>query len=183
MVKFALPLFALAMTGSVAAAPAPAEASTAVSGTTFSFEAWVEDIIAHPDTALTVDEALAAVEAADAAGSAGGLVKRITCGPSRWPRANGRDATACVNDLARKGNNGVICAIPKGKLELQMCHIRDAKVVGIKADLNTRQAANCNAIARTVGKLFDQCWRADDTVSGSAYCVTNNKLNVAVHGA
>jgi membrane-bound lytic murein transglycosylase B len=87
MVKLALPLAALAMAASVAAAPAPGEASAAVSGTTFSFEAWVEDIIAHPDTALTVDEALAAAEAADVVGSAGGLLKRATCG-GNFPRAN-----------------------------------------------------------------------------------------------
>ncbi|KAK3296418.1 uncharacterized protein B0H64DRAFT_442734 [Chaetomium fimeti] len=183
MVKLALSLVALAMTGSVAAAPAPGGATPAVSGTTFSFEAWVEDIIAHPDTALTVDEALAAAEAADAVGSAGGLVKRATCGPSRWTRANGRDATACVDDLARKGNNGVMCTIPKNKLEIQMCQIRNAEVVGIKHGLAHKQGANCNAIARTVGRVFDRCWRADDTVSGSAYCVTNNNINVAIKGA
>lgn len=88
MVKFTLPFVALAMAASVAAAPAPAEASTAVSGATFSFEAWVEDIIAHPDTALTVDEAIAAAEAAETVGSAGGLTKRATCSPSGWARAN-----------------------------------------------------------------------------------------------
>ncbi|KAG7294522.1 hypothetical protein NEMBOFW57_004597 [Staphylotrichum longicolle] len=109
MVKLALPLAALAMAASVAAVPAPAETSPAVSGTTFSFEAWVEDIIAHPDTALTVDEAIAAAEAAEA-----------------------RDATSCVNDLARKGGNGVQCAIAKDKYDIQMCGIGNAKIIGIK---------------------------------------------------
>lgn len=87
MVKLALPLAALATAASVAAVPAPAETSPAISGTTFSFEAWVEDIIAHPDTALTVDEAIAAAEAAEVVGSAGGLQKRATC-DANWPRAN-----------------------------------------------------------------------------------------------
>lgn len=73
MVKLALPLAALAMAASVAAAPA------ATSGTTFSFEQWVEDIIANPNTALTVDEAIAAAQAADVVGSAGGLQKRVWC--------------------------------------------------------------------------------------------------------
>jgi len=68
MVKFALPLVALAMTASMAvAAPAP------TSGTSFSFEKWVEDIITNPETALTVDEAIAASRAAEVVGSAGGL--------------------------------------------------------------------------------------------------------------
>jgi hypothetical protein len=40
-----------------------------------------------------------------------------------------------------------------------------------------------NDVARTAGKIFDKCWRADDTVMGSEYCVTNNKMRVAVRGA
>jgi hypothetical protein len=70
MVKLALPLATLAMVASVAAAPAR------TSATTFSFEQWVEDIIANPDTALTVDEALEAAHVAEVVGSAGGLQKR-----------------------------------------------------------------------------------------------------------
>jgi hypothetical protein len=84
MVKLALPLAALAMVASVAAAPAP------TSGNTFSFEQWVEDIIASPDTALTVDEAMAAAAAAEVVGSAGGLEKRsrLTCRDGYdWKRA------------------------------------------------------------------------------------------------
>lgn len=81
MVKFALPLAALAMAASVDAVVAKP------SKTTFSFEQWVEDIIAHPDTALTVDEALAAARAADVVGSAGGLQKRVRCDPPGWNRA------------------------------------------------------------------------------------------------
>jgi hypothetical protein len=78
MVQLTLPLVALAMTvASVAAAPAA----------TFSFEGWVEDIIANPDTALTVDEALAAARAADVVGSAGGLQKRAWCDRAGLKRA------------------------------------------------------------------------------------------------
>ncbi|KAL2141778.1 hypothetical protein VTI28DRAFT_2034 [Corynascus sepedonium] len=184
MVKIALSLVGLAMAASVAAAPAPsAEASAAVTRTTFSFEAWVEDIIANPDTALTVDEALAAAEAADVVGSAGGLLsKRATCDPSGWARANARDATSCVNDLARKGGNGVQCAIGQGQFNIQMCSIGNAKIVGIK-NTSPRVAVNCNDIARTAGKIFDSCWRSDDTIVGSQYCITNNKINVGIHGA
>ncbi len=81
MVKFTLPLVALAMTAaSVAAAPA------ATSATTFSFEQWVEDIIANPDTALTVDEAIAAARTSEVVGLAGGLQKRLWC-DQPWKRA------------------------------------------------------------------------------------------------
>ncbi len=85
MVKFALPFIALALTASMSVAAAPA----GTSATTFSFEQWVEDIIANPDTALTVDEALAAAQAADLVGSAGGLQKRIRCDQESigWKRA------------------------------------------------------------------------------------------------
>lgn len=84
MVKFAVPLAALAMAAAVAAAP------SGTSATTFSFEQWVEDIIANPDTALTVDEAMAAANAADVVGSAGGLRKRVRCNQEQvgWKRAN-----------------------------------------------------------------------------------------------
>jgi len=161
MVRLLLPLAALAMTASVAAAPAPA----GVSATTFSFEQWVEDIIAHPDTALTVDEALAAAHAADVVGSAGGLQKRIRCDQESigWKRApvcrppshphatrhimltsrpvQGRDATACVNDLARKGKNGVTCSIGANVFSIQMCRIGGAQIVGSKSAAS-KQSAN-----------------------------------------
>jgi hypothetical protein len=82
MVQLTLPLVVLAMTAaSVAAAPAA----------TFSFENWVEDIIANPDTALTVDEAIAAASAADVIGSAGGLQKRA------WCRADVKQAPVCLS--------------------------------------------------------------------------------------
>jgi hypothetical protein len=83
MVKLALPLAALAMVASVAAAPAP------TSATTFSFEQWVEDIIANPDTALTVDEALKAAHVVEVVGSAGGLQTRANCRDDGlvWKRA------------------------------------------------------------------------------------------------
>lgn len=74
MVRFTLPLVALAMAASVAAAPAPG-----TSGTTFSFSQWVEDIIANPDTALSPDEAIEAAKAAIVTRSAGGLQKRVWC--------------------------------------------------------------------------------------------------------
>ncbi len=84
MVKFTLPLVVLAMAASMAVA-APA----GTSATTFSFEKWVEDIIANPETALTVDEAIAASRTAEVVGSAGGLQKRVRCNQESigWKRA------------------------------------------------------------------------------------------------
>jgi hypothetical protein len=94
MVKLALTLAALAMVASVAAAPAP------TSGNTFSFEQWVEDIIANPDTALTVDEAMAAAAAAEVVGSAGGLKKRLTCRDEyNWKRAPVRSPPVSAHEV------------------------------------------------------------------------------------
>ena len=83
MVKLALPLVVLATAVSaVPAATVPAAvAPPATSRTTFSFAQWVEDLAANPDTALTPDEAIAAAQAADAIGSAGGLKQRFVSKP------------------------------------------------------------------------------------------------------
>ncbi len=111
MVKFALPFIALALTASMSVTAAP----TSTSGTTFSFEQWVEDIIANPDTALTVDEALAAAQAADVVGSAGGLQKRIRCDQESigWKRAPVRLSFL----YAARVNNGwrLICLTGAGR--------------------------------------------------------------------
>ncbi|KAK4153396.1 hypothetical protein C8A00DRAFT_15371 [Chaetomidium leptoderma] len=177
MVKFALPLVALAMTASVAAAPAE------TSGTTFSFERWVEDIIANPDTALTVDEAVAAANAADVVGSAGGLQKRIRCDQESigWKRAPGRDAAACVDYLARQGQNGVQCGIGPERSDIQFCRSGRAEIVGSKG-ASGLQTANCNDVARTAGVIFDNCWRSDDTIVGSEICLTNRWMQVNIAG-
>ncbi|KAL2137600.1 hypothetical protein VTI28DRAFT_8929 [Corynascus sepedonium] len=76
------------------------------SKTTFSFAQWVEDLIANPDTALTVDKAIAAAHAADVVGSVGGLQARAPNCDQLWEPANARDAAACVDSLAARGKNG-----------------------------------------------------------------------------
>ncbi|KAL2166158.1 hypothetical protein VTG60DRAFT_3240 [Thermothelomyces hinnuleus] len=76
MVNFALSLITLAITTATSVVAGPAEASKAV--------VWVEDIIAHPDTAASVDEAVAAAEAADVVGSSGGLQARANCNKEQF---------------------------------------------------------------------------------------------------
>ena len=39
-----------------------------------------------------------------------------------------------------------------------------------------------NDVARTAGKIFDSCWRSDDTLVGSEVCVTNNRMQVNIRG-
>ncbi|TDZ58275.1 hypothetical protein CTRI78_v005615 [Colletotrichum trifolii] len=174
MVKFTTSLVALAMAASVAAAPAP------TSQTTFSFAQWVEDIIANPDTALTPEEAIAAAQTASIVSSAGGLHKRAWC-PDALRSAPAGDATACLNDLARKGGQGTMCTINLNQSGVEMCRIGGAHVYSTKGE-NPRQSVNCNDIARTGGRIFDSCYRADNTVKGSEYCITNNQIQVNIEG-
>ncbi|KAK0644137.1 hypothetical protein B0T16DRAFT_417207 [Cercophora newfieldiana] len=176
MVNFALPLFALGMAASIAASP--------VADTTFSFSAWVEDIIANPDTALSADEAVdAAIAAANVTNSGNLLSKRLNCDPPGFRPAPARDAAACVEDLARKGRSGIDCVIPAGQSNIQMCRIGNAVIVGSRAD-SARQSANCNDVARAIGFVFDSCYRPqDDTVKGSEIVPTNNRMQANVNRA
>ncbi|KAL2146835.1 hypothetical protein VTI28DRAFT_2316 [Corynascus sepedonium] len=120
----------------VSAAPGAAEAST----TNFSFAKWVEDIIPNPDTASTVDEAIAAANAANVTGSAGGLQARAPYCDPRWDAANGRDAAACVDDLATKSRSGQNCIIGRNQYNIEFCRIGAAKIVGSKAASNEQSA-------------------------------------------
>ncbi|KAK4203894.1 hypothetical protein QBC40DRAFT_274110 [Triangularia verruculosa] len=171
MVNFAIHLTVLVLAASVAAAPAPA---------TFSFAQWVEDIIANPDTALTPAEAIAAANAAEIVSSAGGLQKRANC-QAAFRDAPAPDAAACLNDLARKGGQGVACTIPSSQSDIQMCRIGRAEVVASRGKSGTL-SANCNDVARTGGLIFDSCFRSDNTVKGSEICITNQWMQINIAG-
>uniref|UniRef100_L2FKS5 Uncharacterized protein n=1 Tax=Colletotrichum fructicola (strain Nara gc5) TaxID=1213859 RepID=L2FKS5_COLFN len=153
MVKFTASVVTLAMAAAVTAAPA------ASSETIFSFASWVEDIIANPDTALSPEQAVAAL-------------------PALSPPPSG-DAAACLNDLARKGSAGTNCVVAQSAI--QMCRIGGAELVGTKAEAGT-YTVNCNDIARTGGLIFDTCYRADNTVKGSEFCITNSNIQVNIQG-
>jgi hypothetical protein len=167
MVKLALPLLALATAVSAVAVRAP------TSATTFSFSQWVEDLIAHPDTALTPEEAIAAAQAAIVVGSAGGLEKRdpncesggftgnhaYVCRPPAAARyismgamltrvgfVQAPDAVGCVNYLAKLGQLGYDCVIEDDQYAKTMCIIASAKIVGSKS-IKSRQAANWQVAA------------------------------------
>jgi hypothetical protein len=140
LVKMVKTVIALATVAALAVAASAAALPAAASPTTFSFAQWVEDIISHPDTALTVDEAVAAAHAASIVGSAGGLQKRAPyCydQPGAPPRAPGRDAAACVDYLARIGAMGYICGIQPGQAVQQMCVIGGAQIWGSQSNQNS----------------------------------------------
>ncbi|KAL2148932.1 hypothetical protein VTH82DRAFT_1618 [Thermothelomyces myriococcoides] len=188
MVNFALSLvtLAIATASSVAAVPAGGSnaAAATTSETTFSFSQWVEDIIANPDTAMTVDEAIAAAEAAAVVKRAAGLLARddaVNCEQPGWPRANGRDAAWCVDYLARLGQQGTACVIGQNQYSVEMCRHGNARIAGSKP-APAQESVNCNDVARTAGLIFDTCWRADDTIMGSRICITNNRMQINLLG-
>ncbi|KAK2734884.1 hypothetical protein CKAH01_18961 [Colletotrichum kahawae] len=171
MVKFTASIVALALAVTAAAAP--------TSQTTFSFAQWVEDIIATPDTALSPEEAVAAANAADVVTSAGGLIKRAARCQQLFKDAPAGDAAACLDDLARKGAQGVQCGL--STFDIQMCRIGGAQLVASKGG-TIPLSANCNDVARTGGLIFDSCWRADDTVRGTENCITNREMFIHITG-
>ncbi|KAL2153599.1 hypothetical protein VTH82DRAFT_4754 [Thermothelomyces myriococcoides] len=159
-----------------------------LSSTSFSFEQWVEDIIANPDTAASVEEAVAAAEAAEVVGRAGGLLARddadaVDCNrePRGWKRTSAQEAAACIDELARRGGNGEVCAIGQGKLSAQFCRRGSAQIAGSKA-VQSRQGVNCNDVARTAGLIFDACWRADETIVGSRIRWNNGNIQIGILG-
>ncbi|KAK4099169.1 hypothetical protein N658DRAFT_174926 [Parathielavia hyrcaniae] len=174
MVRTAIPLAALAMVASVAALPA------ATSGTTFSFAQWVEDIIANPDTALTVDEAVAAANVAATVGTAGGLHKRVpNCDKAVWRPAPARDAAACVDHIARAGGLGWICGMTSTEYSVEFCRNGGARIAGSRS-VQLPNPVNCNDVARTAGLIFDHCWRADDTIVGSEMCINSPLMQIGI---
>ncbi|KAK3902164.1 hypothetical protein C8A05DRAFT_15734, partial [Staphylotrichum tortipilum] len=85
----------------------------------------------------------------------------------------GRDAAACVDGLARKGFSGINRVVAQPRTWVRMCQIGHAGIDGRKFTPED-QSANCNDIARTTGKIFDDCWTSDDMVAGNETCITNN---------
>lgn len=65
------------------------------------------------------------------------------------------------------------------ELNVQMCRIGNAKVVGSKPALG-RQSVNCGDVARTGGLIFDSCWRSDGTVMGSEVVAANRAMQVNI---
>jgi hypothetical protein len=97
-----------------------------------------------------------------------------------------------------------MCVLEPKQLILQMCGIGGARILGTKPADNLRYSSNwqvapsefpfslnthmliqhsfSNNIARAIGKIFDSCWRADDTVLGADGCIGNPKLRVNMWG-
>ncbi|KAM5345694.1 hypothetical protein ACJ41O_011555 [Fusarium nematophilum] len=144
----------------------------------FSFESWVESIIANPDgDHLSPEEAVKAAEASRTGGE-GSLDERAWC----WGDDNVTkaayvpDAVKCINRLAAKGKKrcrvdgtGLLCKIGRARIRAQT-----------GGTTKTKQSDTCNNIARSAGKVMDKCTRADNTVHGSEYAWGNKYMVVNV---
>jgi len=102
--------------------------------------------------------------------------------PLRRAPPQAKDAAACVDDLARKGRNGVNCVVGENEFAIQQCRIGGVQITSTKSD-SSRQSVNCNEVARTAGLIFDSCFRADNTVKGSEIISSNRKLQVNIRHA
>ncbi|KAK1655092.1 hypothetical protein BDP81DRAFT_445759 [Colletotrichum phormii] len=174
MVQIAVPSVTLLFLAAItAASPAPlASSRNTVAVGDWSWESWVETIIADPDSALSVDEALeAAAKSVVADGGQrankdfvldGSLEKRqeqfLVCNDSK-PSAWAPDAVTCINYLAGlNANCGTVTATA-------MCTAGNAQIVGSGSGAG-EVSTHCNNVARTAGHIMDRCWRSDNTVQG-----------------
>lgn len=134
MVHYSFPALALlAISASPSVAGFPTTSSTTTAAThSFSISQWIEDIIADPNGAhLSPEEAVAAKSAAVEANP---LTKKAWC--HDWSNASAADAAACLDDLARKGANGVQCVVPGGEFYIQMCQIGKGVIDATKSTIN-----------------------------------------------
>ncbi|KAK0372717.1 hypothetical protein CLIM01_09939 [Colletotrichum limetticola] len=172
-----------------AASPAPLiNSRDAVAVGDWSWEHWVETIIADPESALSVDEALEAAAKSAAAHEGksfipinclylnvnvgcmhaniifvdGSLDKRqeqfLVCNDGK-PSAWAPDAVTCINYLAGLNAN---CGT---RTATAMCTAGNAQIVGSGSGAG-EVSTNCNNVARTAGRIMDRCWRSDNTVQG-----------------
>ncbi|KAL2878325.1 hypothetical protein SGCOL_006294 [Colletotrichum sp. CLE4] len=146
-----------------AASPAPlASSRDTVAVGDWSWEQWVETIIADPDSALSVDEAPEAAAKSVAADLDGSLEKRqeqfLVCNDGK-PSAWAPDAVTCINYLADlNANCGTVTATA-------ICTAGNAQIVGSGSGAG-EVSTHCNNVPRTAGRIMDRCWRSDNTVQG-----------------
>ncbi|EXF83041.1 hypothetical protein CFIO01_06213 [Colletotrichum fioriniae PJ7] len=190
MVQVALSSVTLLFLVALAAtSPAPLTNSRGVVAVgDWSWEYWVETIIADPESALSVDEALEAAAKSAAAHESWSLISsnhlgldvRAGCTHANMIPADGSleerqeqflvcndgkpsawapDAVTCINYLAGLNAN---CGT---RTATAMCTAGNAQIVGSGSGAG-EVSTNCNNVARTAGRIMDRCWRSDNTVQG-----------------
>ncbi|KAG7126352.1 hypothetical protein HYQ45_012938 [Verticillium longisporum] len=182
--KFPTPILALLAVAKAAAIPSESEAPTSI----FSFEQWVEDIIANPDgkhlsPEEAVDAHLSYINGTDVSVlEARALEKRVTCWTrdTQPPPAWGPDAVTCINYLASIGSRA--CTVHQYGQLFRRCG--NARIYGTTGGSQRLPVTDvCNNVARAAGRVMDSCYRSDNTVRGGemvsnlAYYVNLNGVN------
>ncbi|KAM5344514.1 hypothetical protein ACJ41O_013050 [Fusarium nematophilum] len=143
----------------------------------FSYEKWVDGIIADPNgNHLSPEEAVKA-RMASVAAHPGSLSTRATCrADGEMKPANAEDAVACINYLASLG--GQIC---RAKVVTRFCTIGNAAITGVASGGVSEAEDTCEHVARAAGKIMDKCTRADKSVNGQELSWGQEKMAVHIH--
>ncbi|CCC12902.1 hypothetical protein SMACR_06044 [Sordaria macrospora] len=152
LAALALPLVAAAPTAS---ASETLEVRSEHEVEVFSFEKWVDSIIANPDTALSSEQAIEAWKAStngtsSAATDAAGTLSKRSCMPMA-DQAYVPDAVVCINKLASLGSQACVA----NAVAFFWTHGR-AQVVGVAGPV-AYVSTTCQKVAQTAGKIMDQC--------------------------
>ncbi|KAK1776682.1 hypothetical protein QBC45DRAFT_395029 [Copromyces sp. CBS 386.78] len=154
----------------VAAAPTTTE--TLEGREVFSFEKWVDSIIANPDTALSPEQAIEAWTASTNGTSSETLSKRAASCASMANQAYVPDAVVCVSKLASLGSQACVA----NAVAYFWTHGR-ARVVGVAGPV-AKVSTTCQKVAQTAGKIMDQCTSGQFT-GGQLSNVADSRM--AVH--
>lgn len=167
LAALALPFAAAAPTNSVS------ETLEARQPEVFSFEKWVDSIIANPDTALSPEQAIEAWAASTngtAVSEASQLSKRSCVAMA--DQAYVPDAIVCINKLASLGSQACVA----NAVAFFWTHGR-AQVVGVAGPV-AMVSTTCQKVAQTAGKIMDQCTNGQFT-GGQLPNVADSRM--AVH--
>ncbi|KAK3347778.1 hypothetical protein B0H65DRAFT_587686 [Neurospora tetraspora] len=138
----------------------------------FSFEKWVDSIIANPDTALSPEQAIEAWTASTNGTSSEALSKRAASCVGMADQAYVPDAIICINTLASLGSQACVA----NAVAVFWTHGR-AQVVGVAGPV-AYVSTTCQKVAETAGKIMDQCTSGQFT-GGQLSNVADNRM--AVH--
>ncbi|KAJ3456970.1 hypothetical protein MRS44_014111 [Fusarium solani] len=174
MVRLSLSTVAiLASSSLVMAMPAPASNDNGAQA--FSWENWVEGIIADPNGShLSPEDAVEASKAAEAKRSLD--IRDASCRGDDVAEKSAYvpDAVACIDQLASYGDK----ACKANSAVTVMCKIGGAQITAVVPGGRYPTSDTCQNMARAAGKIMDKCTRADQTVNGADYSFGNGNIAI-----
>ncbi|CRK29029.1 hypothetical protein BN1723_006875 [Verticillium longisporum] len=175
--KFPVPILSLLAVAQAVAIPSGSEASA------FSFEQWVEDIIASPDgkhlsPEEAIDAHLAYINGTDVnLLESRALEKRVTCWtsstspPPAWTPSH-------VSITWPASEAGAALFYQYGQL-FRRCG--NARIYGTTGGSQSLPVTDICNVARAAGRVIDSCYRSDNTVRGSEM-VSNKAYQLNLNG-